>query len=434
MAPAASPPMATTAETVSAALGADLDHWAEEDASRSAFDVAAWDLPRRQRSAEADAGAVEAEPVASSSDARPGVFSTAAAFASFEPRLLWQEFLRKPTPAKVSSESDETDKGQDWEHWGLTDLLLLLAIVNLGLVLLVIMAAPFSSWSGSVLAGLASAVTFRTTRAGKIKFDKCNQAFAVLAVLLICPMFPSSWVWRDRTMMILAVLALLVGLGRLRSKGIRQPERNLSDVIGVLAFFFAGLARCIARLAGGRAAGSSSERALFLGVNRRREMRHPSDNILLAMAAIAIFLVAVLCIPVSDQPLAHFLVGVVAAVPLCGASALDGNRLVPLGHRGSAGGDGERAVVVSGRKEPGTNMRQTKWFTAALDRRGADRYRRDSRRGGRIDLWLSPRWWGRYLTLLDVRCWTPWKVVGLGIAAMQGLLVIRHWPKTKREA
>ncbi len=293
VAPAASPPMATTAETVPAALGADLDHWAEEDASRSGFDMAAWDLPQGQRPAEADAGAVEAEPVASSSDARPGVFSTAAAFASFEPRLLWQEFLRKPTPANVSSESDETDKGQDWDHWGLTDLLLLLAIVNLGLVLLVVMAAPFSSWSGSVLAGLASAVTFRTTRAGKIKFDKCNQAFAVLAVLLICAMFPGSWVWRDRTMMVLAALALLLGLGRLRSKGIRQPERNLLDAIGVLALFFAGWRVASPDWRAVELPVLLVSVALFLGVNRRREMRHPSDNILVAMAAIAIFLVVV---------------------------------------------------------------------------------------------------------------------------------------------
>ncbi len=49
---------------------------------------------------------------------------------------------------------------------------------------------------------------------------------------------------------------------------------------------------------------------------------------------------------------------------------------------------------------------------------------------GAVLLWRSPSLWSGYLTLLDVRCWTPWKAVGLGIAAMQGLLVIRHWPDT----
>ena len=38
------------------------------------------------------------------------------------------------------------------------------------------------------------------------------------------------------------------------------------------------------------------------------------------------------------------------------------------------------------------------------------------------------KWWSVYLTALDVRVWTPWKAVGLGIAAMQGLMVIRLWP------
>jgi hypothetical protein len=79
-------------------------------------------------------------------------------------------------------------------------------------------------------------------------------------------------------------------------------------------------------------------------------------------------------------------------------------------------------------------MRQTKWFTLApIDAVLIGIAVIFAVAGGLI-LWLSPQWWGGYLTLLDVRCWTPWKVVGLGIAAMQGLLVIRHWPKTKREA
>ena len=47
---------------------------------------------------------------------------------------------------------------------------------------------------------------------------------------------------------------------------------------------------------------------------------------------------------------------------------------------------------------------------------------------GGLLLWLSPRWWGEYITMLDVRYWPPWKSIGLGIAAMQALLVIRLWP------
>jgi hypothetical protein len=44
---------------------------------------------------------------------------------------------------------------------------------------------------------------------------------------------------------------------------------------------------------------------------------------------------------------------------------------------------------------------------------------------------LSPRWWSSYLTMLDVRVWTPWKAVGLGIVLMQSLMVIRLWPRKK---
>jgi hypothetical protein len=51
---------------------------------------------------------------------------------------------------------------------------------------------------------------------------------------------------------------------------------------------------------------------------------------------------------------------------------------------------------------------------------------------GGLLLWLSPRWWSDYLTMLDVRYWPPWKSIGLGIAAMQSLLVIRHWPNKKQ--
>ncbi len=46
-------------------------------------------------------------------------------------------------------------------------------------------------------------------------------------------------------------------------------------------------------------------------------------------------------------------------------------------------------------------------------------------------LWLSPNLWSSYLTMLDVRCWTLWKAIGLGIVLMQGMLVVRLWPKQK---
>jgi hypothetical protein len=280
-------------EMVSAGLQTDIDRWAEDDTSRSAIDEALWNVPRTTE-ATAVGSLAEAESTATS-DARQPEFSAAGAMQSaaggFDHVFDWQRF-RKPAP-RPADESDDSDKGEDWEHWNLTDLLLLLAIVNIGLILLVTMVAPFSSWSGLLLAVLASAVTFRTTRAGKIQFDKCNQAFALLTVLLVCPMFPSSWVWRGRTMIILAAFALLAGLARLRSKGIRQPERNLLDLIGVLALFFAGLH-----------VASPDRRAievlvllvivtLFLGVHQRRKMRRPSDNRLLAGAAICVFLVVV---------------------------------------------------------------------------------------------------------------------------------------------
>ncbi len=50
--------------------------------------------------------------------------------------------------------------------------------------------------------------------------------------------------------------------------------------------------------------------------------------------------------------------------------------------------------------------------------------------GGAL-LWLSPMSWSVYLTMLDVRIWTPWKVIGLCILMMQSLLVVRHWPGSK---
>jgi len=46
-------------------------------------------------------------------------------------------------------------------------------------------------------------------------------------------------------------------------------------------------------------------------------------------------------------------------------------------------------------------------------------------------LWLSPKWWSSYITMLDVRVWTPAKAVVLGIVLMQCLLVVRLWPKQR---
>ena len=44
---------------------------------------------------------------------------------------------------------------------------------------------------------------------------------------------------------------------------------------------------------------------------------------------------------------------------------------------------------------------------------------------GVLLLWLSPTWWGYYLSALDVRIWPPWKCIGLVVILMESLLVIR---------
>ncbi len=168
LAPAADVPALTTKvdEPVPAGVGADLDHWAEEDANRSDFDEAVWNIPRRKTAAEERRESFVERMLAASAEARQNrqfVAAAWAAAAAFEPRLLWERFVApEPTP-KTSGDSEETDKAKDWEHWALTDLLLLLAIVNIGLVLLVTLVPQFSSWIGVVLGVLASAVTFRTT-------------------------------------------------------------------------------------------------------------------------------------------------------------------------------------------------------------------------------------------------------------------------------
>ncbi len=283
-------------EVVSSALGTDIDHWADEDSKHSDFDEAVWNDPARPRPTDESVGGMVEKVLAASAEVRERRANVAAAIAAaaanFEPRLMWELFVRKPS-SRIDDDSDDKVTGEDWEHWGLTDLLLLLGIVNIGLLLLVTTVAPFSSWSGLMLAVLASAITFRTTRAGKFKFDKCNQAFAVLTALLVCTMFPSSWVWRDRTMLILAGLALLVGLGRLRSNRGRRPERSLLDAVGVLALFIAGLNTASPDQRIGELMVLLGSVAMFLAVQQRRPMPRPSDNTLLSLTAIGTFLVAV---------------------------------------------------------------------------------------------------------------------------------------------
>jgi hypothetical protein len=45
-----------------------------------------------------------------------------------------------------------------------------------------------------------------------------------------------------------------------------------------------------------------------------------------------------------------------------------------------------------------------------------------------------PRCWPWYLWLLDVRIWTPWKCIGLSVALIECLVVIRLWPDKKRQS
>ena len=51
---------------------------------------------------------------------------------------------------------------------------------------------------------------------------------------------------------------------------------------------------------------------------------------------------------------------------------------------------------------------------------------------GALLLWLSPAWWGYYLSVLDVRIWPPWKGIGLVVVLTESVLVIRYWPNKKR--
>ena len=149
----------------------------------------------RPAAEEAAAGSVEAEAVASLPTPggvgslrrrmrRRGVRSSPGCFGSG--LSAHRRLPRSPT----SLQDEESSKDLDWEHWGLTDLMLLLAIVNIGLVLLVTMVAPFSSWSGLVSggAGVGGDVSHDPRREDQAR--QCNQAFAVLAVLLDLPDVP----------------------------------------------------------------------------------------------------------------------------------------------------------------------------------------------------------------------------------------------------
>ncbi len=94
-------------------------------------------------------------------------------------------------------------------------------------------------------------------------------------------------------MLILAVLALLVGLGRLISKGVRRLDRNLLDAVGILAIFFAGLHVASPDRRAFELLILLTSVTLFLGVHRKRKMRRLSDNALLVVAVIGIFLAVV---------------------------------------------------------------------------------------------------------------------------------------------
>ncbi len=86
---------------------------------------------------------------------------------------------------------------------------------------------------------------------------------------------------------------MLLGLARLRSKGVSQPDRSLLDAFGVLALFFAGSA---VASPDGRVAELFvllASATLFLAAPRQTKKRRLSDEVLLALATIDTFLVVV---------------------------------------------------------------------------------------------------------------------------------------------
>lgn len=44
-----------------------------------------------------------------------------------------------------------------------------------------------------------------------------------------------------------------------------------------------------------------------------------------------------------------------------------------------------------------------------------------------------PKCWPVYLRILDVRVWSFWKGVGVGVVLVESLILIRLWPTTKRQ-
>jgi hypothetical protein len=287
----------TVGEAVPVAIAPEIDHWAEEDAKRSNFDEAVWNDPARPHPADSSAESLVAEVLAANPEVREGKSFVAAAFAAaaatFEPRLMWERFVRKPTSPAPAPEPDEDDLGEDWQKWSLTDLFLLLAIVNIGLVLFVTCVPAASTWPGYLLAGLASVVAMRITRAGRISLDKYNQALGILTILLVCLMLPSSWVWRDRALMLTAAAPLIAGLRRIRKWGNSKPERNLLHLFGTLAFLFAGFRAISPPLRIVELLVLLLITTAFVMVQWKRMRGRLSDNVLLYLTVIGIFLVVV---------------------------------------------------------------------------------------------------------------------------------------------
>ena len=285
-------------EAVPAAIETDIDHWAEEDASRSAFEEALWKVSRQRPAEATTAGSGEVGSAASSSDARSKAFSAAAALraaaAAFEPRLMWELFVRKPAGTATAPEPDEDDLSDDWQKWGLTDLLLLLAIVNLGLGLFLTCVPLPSTWPGYFWRAWLRWSPLRTTRAGRLSLDKYNRALGILAILLGSLMLPGPWLWRDRALMLIAAVPLLAGLRRLRKHGIEKPERNLLDLIGALALFFAGFRVVSPPLRIVELVVMVLTVTVFLPIQWPRMRGRLSDNILLYLTVIGIFLLVVL--------------------------------------------------------------------------------------------------------------------------------------------
>ena len=192
-------------EKISAAVQINLDLWAEADAKRSDFDEAVWNDSASSRSSDAVEKMVE-DVLTVNAKVREGrsvvAAAIAAAAANFEPRLVWERFAKKST-TRVGDAGD-TDRGEDWEHWGLTDLLLMLAIVNIGLLLLVTMVTLFSSWSGVAARDVGVGGDVSHDAPANTNSTNATRHLTFWPFYLYARRFPSSWIWRDRTMVMLA--------------------------------------------------------------------------------------------------------------------------------------------------------------------------------------------------------------------------------------